>query len=81
MADKGLIGLVKGSFGIGGIILISFAWARIGTLPDRLLITCIGLIGIIISLYGVIPFKSLVYKMLGIRNSSQYSNKGIDTNV
>ena len=81
MADKGLIALVKGSFGIGGIIIISFAWVRIGTLPDRIPVTLIGLIGIMIPLYGVVPFKHIVYKLLGIRNASQYTKKGIDTRV
>lgn len=81
MADKGLAALVKESFGIGGIIIISFAWVRVGTIPDKILVTLIGLIGIIVSLYGVIPFKQIMYKLLGIRNTSQISNRGIDTRV
>jgi hypothetical protein len=68
MADKRFRAFIRTLFGAGGVIILVITWARVMTLPDRILFTVIGLSGIFFALSIVIPFKYVLNKIGAVRN-------------
>lgn len=68
MIDKRFGALIRTLFGAGGVIILVITWARVMTLPDRILFTIIGLSGILFALSIVIPFKYVLNKIGAVRN-------------
>ena len=75
MTDKGFGKFIKVLFGIGGIIILVIAWTRAMAIPDRILLSFIGLIGVSLALSAAIPFKLVLAKIGVIRNMPQIHHR------
>ena len=47
MKDKGLVVFLMLLFGMGGIAILLLAWTTTMSLPERILATCFGLVGLV----------------------------------
>lgn len=73
MKDKSLDVLLMILFGIGGITIMVLTWSQIMQLPERLLNTSIGMIGLIWSALRVFSLKSITTELVDQKNETQDS--------
>ncbi len=63
MMDKGLDKLLMGFFGTGGITILILAWAQPMPLPERILATAVGAMGLLGVLIRVLLLRSGLAKV------------------
>ena len=73
MKDKSLDVLLMILFGIGGITIVVLTWSQAMQLPERMLSTSIGMIGLIWTASRVRLLKSMPGKLVAQRNETQDS--------
>lgn len=73
MKDKSLDVLLMILFGIGGITIMVLTWSQIMQLPERLLNTSIGMIGLIWSALRVFSLKPITTELVDQKNETQDS--------
>jgi len=79
MRDKSLDVLLMILFGIGGITIMVLTWSQAMQLPERILSTSIGMIGLIWTASRFHLLKSVPAELLAQRSKTQHSieeNKG-----
>ena len=79
MRDKSLDVLLMILFGIGGITIMVLTWSQTMQLPERILSTSIGMIGLIWTASRVRLLKSMPGELVAKRNEAQDSIE--DNNV
>ena len=77
MRDKSLEVLLMILFGIGGITIMGLTWSQAMQLPERILSTSIGMIGLIWTAFRVPSLKSVPAELVAQRDKTQDS---IDNN-
>ena len=75
MKDKSLDILVMILFGIGGITIMVLTWSQAMQLPERILSTSIGTIGLVWTAARVRLLKSMPAEMAVQRNEGQDTAK------
>ena len=71
MRDRSLDILLMVFFGIGGIIILVLTWSQPMLLPDRILSTSIGSIGLVWTTVRALSRKSMAAEMIAERVESE----------